>query len=159
MASASTSRRWRSDGDFDLHTKEGKIHGLDCGEDRVGLDSVFDRGAHNDSSQTQGICKSTEIDNHFSRSTTGGPTGARAPNICWGGARGTFDYDDWLPKCSYGRLFPDATRGPRSDWTNSKRSTGRALVLDLGNAWQLDYVMDLMTKTTCTHDAVHPVIT
>lgn len=71
------------------------------------------------------------------------PIGA---NICWATARGTLDYDDWLPRygdtgCNYFRVF----LGP--GWTTfGLEHTGDGFGLgrfDQEKAWRLDYTLDL----------------
>ncbi|MEZ0327801.1 MAG: DUF5060 domain-containing protein [Fimbriimonas sp.] len=73
-------------------------------------------------------------------------------NICWGGGKGTYSYDDWLPKyaengVNYGRLWLSPS------WTSfaleqpGKAAEGKGMgQFDLGNAWRLDYVMDLARR-------------
>jgi hypothetical protein len=74
------------------------------------------------------------------------PIGA---NVCWGNARGSFSYDDWLPKyafadANYTRLWLSP------HWTTfALERAGRADEglgmgqYDLGNAWRLDHVLEL----------------
>lgn len=70
------------------------------------------------------------------------PIGA---NVCWAGARGLFDYEDWLPKyeqsgCNYLRAW----LGP--GWVTfalERTAIGR---FDLANAWRLDQVIDMASK-------------
>jgi len=73
-------------------------------------------------------------------------------NICWGGRRGTFDYDAWLPALArvggnYARFwlspcwFTFALERPGKP----ERGLGMGQ-FDLGNAWRLDYALDLAKK-------------
>jgi hypothetical protein len=67
------------------------------------------------------------------------PIGA---NVCWGGRRGTFDYDRWLArygqaKCTYSRLWLDPA------WTTFALDRQGASQIDQANAWRLDYVLRL----------------
>ncbi len=64
-------------------------------------------------------------------------------NVCWGGARGTYNYDDWLPKyaeaqCNFFRVWLCPA------WTtfgmNTRESGYDRIALD--NAWRLDYVLE-----------------
>ncbi len=80
----------------------------------------------------------------FENGTAYFPIGA---NICWGGDRGTFNYDDWLPKYSangvnYGRLWLSpgwSTFGlERTGKTEDGLGMGQ---FDLNNLWRLDYVV------------------
>lgn len=87
----------------------------------------------------------------FSSSTGGGlfPIGA---NLCWGGHRGTADFDDWIPKYSragadWGRLW----LGPA--WTTfaletagSDQGQTRFGDFNLADAWRVDYVLDLARR-------------
>jgi hypothetical protein len=70
------------------------------------------------------------------------PIGA---NLCWGGSRGTYDYDRWIARCgaarwSYGRLWLDPA------WTTFALDRQGAGQMDLSNAWRLDYVLNLAEK-------------
>ncbi|RYG39078.1 DUF5060 domain-containing protein, partial [bacterium] len=74
------------------------------------------------------------------------PLGA---NVCWGGPRGTYDYDDWFARygaagANYSRLWLSP------DWTTfalertGKREEGLGMgQFDLGNAWRIDRVLDI----------------
>ncbi|MBI4323882.1 MAG: DUF5060 domain-containing protein [Chloroflexi bacterium] len=74
------------------------------------------------------------------------PVGA---NVCWGGGRGTFDYDDWFPAyaqagCNYARLWLSP------NWTTfALERAGQAAEglglgqFDLANAWRIDHVLEL----------------
>lgn len=74
------------------------------------------------------------------------PVGA---NVCWSYAPGTRDYDAWFPAyaksgCNYSRLWLSP------HWTTfalerpGKPSDGLGMgQYDLGNAWRIDYVLDL----------------
>ena len=70
-------------------------------------------------------------------------------NVCWGGKRGTFDYDDWLPSLgqaggNYGRLWLSPLWFTFALELPGKPEEGRGMgQLDLGNAWRLDYVLEL----------------
>jgi hypothetical protein len=74
-------------------------------------------------------------------------------NMCWGGARGTFDYDDWLPELAkqggnFIRIWMSSwncalewSRENRGDWRNGTYyGVG---VYSLGNAWKLDTILDI----------------
>lgn len=67
------------------------------------------------------------------------PVGA---NVCWAGARGTFDYDDWLRGYSaHGANFFRVWLSPEFTLALNTRSSGWDRI-NLGNAWRLDYVLD-----------------
>ena len=64
-------------------------------------------------------------------------------NVCWAGARGTYDYDDWLPKyaeanCNFFRVWLSPS------WTTFAMNTVSSGYdgIALGNAWRLDYVLE-----------------
>lgn len=66
------------------------------------------------------------------------------PNICWGGDKGTFNYDQWFADyqkagVNYGRLWLSP------NWSTFGLETKEAGYgrIDPGNAWRLDYVMKL----------------
>ncbi|MHC4248075.1 MAG: LamG-like jellyroll fold domain-containing protein [Planctomycetota bacterium] len=68
------------------------------------------------------------------------PTGA---NVCWGGPRGTFNYDEWLPRYAYeGCNFFRVWLSP--PWTTFAMNTAESGFdgIDLGNAWRLDHVLE-----------------
>ena len=77
------------------------------------------------------------------------PVGA---NVCWGGGRGSFDYDEWFPRfagagCNYARLWLSP------HWTTfALERPGRAAEghglgqYDLANAWRLDRVLELAAQ-------------
>lgn len=73
-------------------------------------------------------------------------------NICWAGSQGTFDYDAWFP--AYSQAGCNATRlwlAP-SSFTLALERTGKPEQglgmgqFDLGNAWRLDYVLELARR-------------
>ena len=70
-------------------------------------------------------------------------------NICWGGRRGTFDHDDWLPGLgqaggNYGRLWLSPSWFTFALELPGKPEEGHGMgQLDLGNAWRLDTVLEL----------------
>ena len=72
------------------------------------------------------------------------PVGA---NVCWGGRRGTLDYDAWLPRyASHGGNFIRVWLSP--SWTTFAMNTlasGHDRI-DLPNAWRLDYVLELAER-------------
>ena len=72
------------------------------------------------------------------------PVGA---NVCWAGSRGTFDYDEWLPRyaqsgCNLVRVWLApywATCAMHTQASGFNR-------IDLANAWRLDRVMEAAEK-------------
>jgi hypothetical protein len=73
-------------------------------------------------------------------------------NICWPGARGTFDYDAWFPAfghagCNATRLWLSPGWGALALERTGKREQGLGMgQFDLGNAWRLDYVLELAQR-------------
>jgi hypothetical protein len=70
----------------------------------------------------------------------GTPLPLLGENLCWHGARGTFDYDDWLAGYTRGRM--NFTR--LWMWNNSfgaEFSAGERGNYNLERLWKLDYVM------------------
>jgi hypothetical protein len=66
-------------------------------------------------------------------------------NVAWGGARGTHDYDEWLPKlgtagANWGRVWLSP------HWTTFAIEPKKLGQIDLGNAWRLDYALDLARR-------------
>jgi len=103
-------------------------------------------------SQNPGFVRRSPTDARYFIFDNGRPYVPIGANVCWGGARGTFDYDDWLPRygtagCCYFRVW----LGP--GWTTfglervgelaDRYGVGK---FDLANAWRLDYVLDLAAR-------------
>jgi hypothetical protein len=100
-------------------------------------------------SENPGFVRVSPEDPRYFAFDDGSPYFAVGANVCWGGGRGTFDYDAWLPRygaagCNYFRVW----LGPA--WTTfalervGKPEEGLGLGrFDLANAWRLDYVLDL----------------
>jgi len=102
-------------------------------------------------SDTPGFIRRSFVDSRYFAFDDGQgylPVGA---NVCWGNGKGTFSYDEWLPRygeagCSYFRVW----LGP--GWVNfAMEHKGEPDLygvgkIDLANAWRLDYVLDLAAK-------------
>lgn len=84
------------------------------------------------------------------------PFFAVGENMCWGGGRGAFDYDDWLPALAgaggnWIRIWMSSwncalewSRDNRGDWRAGQyHGVG---VYSLGNAWKLDAILDLAER-------------
>jgi hypothetical protein len=66
-------------------------------------------------------------------------------NICWAGAKGTYDYDEWLPKyAENGGNYFRVWLGP--SWATFALERKSVKEYDLKNAWKLDYVLNLAEK-------------
>ncbi len=83
---------------------------------------------------------------YFTRSRGGTffPVGA---NVCWGGRRGTYNYDEWLPKyaengCNFFRVWLNPA------WVTFAMNTPETGFdrIDLANAWRLDHVVELAER-------------
>jgi len=77
-------------------------------------------------------------------------------NVCWGGQRGSFDYDDWLPAlgkaggnftriwmCSWNCALEWAEQGKDERRIGGYHNVG---VYSLDNAWKLDTILDIAER-------------
>ncbi len=82
----------------------------------------------------------------------GQPFFAVGENMCWGGARGSFDYDQWLPELgkaggNFIRIWMSSwncalewSQAGKGEWRNGEyQGVG---VYSLGNAWKLERILD-----------------
>lgn len=103
-------------------------------------------------SRNPGFVRISKQDRRYFAFDTGQPYVPVGANVCWGGSRGTFDFDDWLPRygqagCNFFRVW----LGPgwttfgleRTGEPRERYGVGK---IDLSNAWRLDYVLDLARK-------------
>ncbi len=73
-------------------------------------------------------------------------------NLCWASPRGTYDYDDWLPKLSanganFGRLWLSPEIFTFGIERKGKPEEGLGMgQFDLGRAWKIDYVLQSAAK-------------
>jgi hypothetical protein len=101
---------------------------------------------------TPGFVSVSSRDNRFFAFDDGSAYWPLGPNICWGGNRGTFSYDDWLPKykdqgVNYSRLWLSPSWATFALEQPGKPAEGKGMGrFDLGNAWRLDYVLDEATR-------------
>lgn len=99
-------------------------------------------------SELPGFIRISKRDKRFFEFDNGNvfyPIGA---NTCWGGGRGTFDYDEWFKGfgengCNFGRLWLSP------HWTTfaldrpGKYEEGKGLgMFDTANAWRIEYVLN-----------------
>lgn len=107
-------------------------------------------------SQNAGFVRRSKDDRRYFEFDNGQPYVAVGANVCWAGSRGTYDYDDWLPRyaqagANYFRLW----LGPawttfaleRVDEPRERFGVGK---IDLANAWRLDYVLELARRLGMT---------
>jgi len=94
-----------------------------------------------------GFIRVSERDHRFFSYENGTPYFPIGSNICWGGDRGTYNYDDWLPKyaangANYGRLWLSPGWSTFSLERTGKAEDGLGIgQFDLNNLWRLDYVV------------------
>lgn len=99
-----------------------------------------------------GFVRVSRQDPHYFQFDSGAPYFAIGANVCWAGAGGTYDYDQWFPHyaaagCNYARLWLgpfdlftlERTREPGREDTGLGR-------YDQANAWRLDYVLQLAER-------------
>ncbi|HSI71692.1 MAG TPA: DUF5060 domain-containing protein [Fimbriimonas sp.] len=103
-------------------------------------------------SEKKGFARVSPKDSRYFAFADGSSYWPVGTNICWGGSQGTFAYEEWLPKyaengVNYFRVWLSPS------WTTfaleqpGKSSEGKGMGrFDLGNAWRLDYVMELARK-------------
>ncbi|MCX7872274.1 MAG: DUF5060 domain-containing protein [Verrucomicrobiae bacterium] len=103
-------------------------------------------------SKKDGLIRISKRDRRFFEFESGKSFYPLGANTCWAGSKGTFDYDEWFKKfaengCNFGRLWLSP------HWTTfalerpGKPEEGKGLgMLDLANAWRLDYVLQLAEK-------------
>ena len=120
-------------------------------KDRTGeatKDFTFEAAAAND----HGFVGVSKQDRHYFAYGDGSSYFPIGANICWAGSRGTYDYDDWLPKysaqgCNYFRLwlapswvtFAMEKPGPAAEGAGMGQ-------FDLADAWRLDRVIGEATQ-------------
>ena len=99
-----------------------------------------------------GFLRTSARDRRYFAFDNGGTYFPIGENMCWGGKRGTFDFDNWLPALSlaggnYTRFwlspcwFTFALERPGKP----ERGLGMGQ-FDLGNAWRLDYALELARR-------------
>lgn len=98
-------------------------------------------------SNDPGFVHVSDRDRHYFQFDSGKAYFPIGANMCWAGPRGTFDYDDWLPKygaagCNYGRLWLSPAWTTFGLEQTGKAEEGKGMgQFDLGNAWRLDQVL------------------
>jgi hypothetical protein len=96
-----------------------------------------------------GFIKISDRDRRFFAFDNGTPYYPIGSNICWGGDKGTFNFDDWVPKfaragANYGRLWLSPGWSTFSLERKGTTADGKGMgQFDLENLWRLDYVMNL----------------
>ncbi len=84
-------------------------------------------------------------DRRYLATSDGHPLRLIGENVCWGGARGTYDYDDWFPAMrASGQNLARLWLAP---WfLGLEHKPGTLNRYDLGGAWQLDRLFDLAER-------------
>jgi hypothetical protein len=103
-------------------------------------------------SQRAGFVRLSKDDRRYFVFDNGQPYVPVGANVCWGGSRGTFDYDDWLSRYAQaGGNYFRVWLGP--SWvtfglerTGEPRECYGVGKIDLANAWRLDYVLNLARR-------------
>lgn len=67
-------------------------------------------------------------------------------NIAWAGKRGTYDFDDWIPRSGEAGMNLARIWLQWNTILSIEHKGSGAGRYDLGNAWRMDYVMDLARK-------------
>jgi len=93
--------------------------------------------------EAPGMARRHPADARYFVTDHGDPLFLVGANVCWGGKRGTFSYDEWLPGyANNGGNFFRVWLAPT--WTTFALNTLSSGYdgIDLGNAWRLDYVLE-----------------
>lgn len=104
------------------------------------------------SSNNPGFVRISTKDRRFFAFDNGQPYFPVGANVCWSYASGTRDYDTWFPAyakagCNYARLWLSPHWSTFALERSGKTSDGLGMgQYDLGNAWRIDYVMDLAQR-------------
>ncbi len=121
-------------------------------KDRTGSVSAEPLSISSTPAVRKGFVKVSAEDSRYFAFADGSSYWPIGTNMAWADTRGTYAYDEWLPKyanngVNYGRLWLSPA------WTTfgleqlGKPSEGKGMgQFDLGNAWRLDYVLDLARK-------------
>ena len=132
---------------------EGTWHYRVFAKDRSGETSLPEASFTVSASTRPGFIRRAEHNPRMFAYDNGQPYFAVGENVCWGGKRGSFDYDDWLPAlakaggnwlriwmCSWNCAL-EWSREPRGDWRVGQYNGVGFYSLD--NAWKLDTILDL----------------
>lgn len=121
-------------------------------KDRSGMVSLPEARFEVVASQKPGFIRRSELNPRGFAWDNGGPYFPIGENMCWGGGRGSFDYDDWLPElskaggnfiriwmCSWNCALEWAEEAKGEQRNGSYHGVG---VYSLDNAWKLDTILD-----------------
>jgi len=90
-----------------------------------------------------GMARTHPLDHRYFVTDRGETLYLIGANVCWAGARGTFDYDDWLP--NYAKVHANFFRvWLNPSWMTFAMNTRESGYdgIALSNAWRLDYVLE-----------------
>lgn len=82
-------------------------------------------------------------DPHYFRYDDGTPFFGIGENVAWSGKRGTYDFDDWLPAAGKAKMNLVRIWLQWNRFLSIEHKGTGAGRYDLGNAWRMDYVLDL----------------
>lgn len=121
-------------------------------KDRTGTVELPEAGFDVAGSTNRGFIRRSQRNPRGFAYDDGTPFFAVGENMCWGGGRGSFDYDDWLPALAQAggnwiRIWMSSwncalewSRESKGDWRSGDyHGVG---VYSLGNAWKLDTILD-----------------
>jgi hypothetical protein len=124
--------------------------------DRQGRASLPEATCQVTASTNAGFIRRSQTNPRAFAFENGQPYFAVGENMCWGGKRGSFDYDDWVPAlaqaggnwiriwmCSWNCALEWAAES-RGEW-RAGRYHGVG-VYSLDNAWKLDTILDLAER-------------
>jgi hypothetical protein len=135
---------------------EGRWHYRVFAKDRSGAASLPEVEFTATASTNAGFLRRSERNPRGFACDNGQPFFAVGENVCWGGQRGSFDYDDWLPAlskaggnwiriwmCSWNCAL-EWSRESRGEW---RQGTYHGVgVYSLDNAWKLDTILDVADR-------------
>lgn len=88
----------------------------------------------------------TAADHRYLETSDGRPLRLIGANVCWGGPRATYDFDDWLPAMrAAGQNFARLWFSPWS--MGIEHTPGTLNRYDLGEAWEVDHVLQLAEQS------------
>ncbi|MFZ4506351.1 MAG: cellulase family glycosylhydrolase [Fimbriimonas sp.] len=94
-----------------------------------------------------GLVRISKRDPRYLEMENGHPFFPIGANVCWGGDRGTYNFDEWFP--SYGKAKANYSRLWLSPFWSTFALESKASgvgQIDQAGAWKLDYTVDLAQK-------------
>lgn len=134
----------------------GRWRYLVFARDRTGRVGLPEAGFDVSQSTAPGFIRRSQQNPRVFAYDDGRPFFAVGENVCWGGGRGSFDYDDWLTALGQAggnwiRIWMSSwncalewSRDAQGDWRSGQyHGVG---YYSLGNAWKLDTILDLAER-------------